>query len=249
MVEPRAGTATIGVASGAILLALGWQAWHMPTHTQRGFRELASLLGTVAPDQAVLYDGYFHGALIFYVRANDAAMRRMVVRGDKLLYVIPLGGSLQPRDFVNSPNEVVEILRTRSGCRWLAIEHWLEYPSNPAYQYLRDAVQGPLFRHVASVPIIGARSTNRVDLYKFQIPIEQPDQIEFPVPLWGERAQIKVRPVSLRSRQDRLPQKPRGSNHREIGHHESASTVYLDRDPDAWPPAVTVGMPRGPGQP
>jgi hypothetical protein len=193
---PRWGAAVV-VAAASFLMMLGWQAWRMPSHTQRGFYELADWLGTVAPDEPVLYDGYSHGAFTFHVRAADPDRRRMVVRGDKLLYVISLNNkSIDFRDFATSPQEVIEVLKTRSGCRWLAIERGLERPPNLAYQYLREAVKDPLFQHVASVPIVGAQSTDCIDLYCMQTSVKQQDEIDLPVPLWGKDSRVNVRPIA-----------------------------------------------------
>ena len=190
--HPR-GTALVLMATGGLLLVLGWQAWHVPNHALRGFRDPADFLGTVAPHEAVFYDGYYHGVFIFYVRAGDPGLRRMVVRGDKLLYLDSLSGIRH--SFVSSPEEVVEVLRTRSGCRWLAIEQGTRAVPTPAYQYLRKAVEGPLFRRIGSFPITGSSQTSRVDLYQIQTSVERPAEIELPVPILGRDARIKTRPI------------------------------------------------------
>jgi hypothetical protein len=194
------GTGVLLTATWALVVVLGWQAWHEPSHALRGIHELADFLRTVAPDEPVLYDGYYHGTFIFYVRAADPGFRRMVVRGNKLLYVDVRAPSRDPRSFVSSSTEAVEILRERSGCRWLAIENGSRPPPTPAYSYLREAVEGSLFRHIGTFPITGSPRTTRIDLYLMQDPVEPPAEIELPVPLLGRDAWIKTQPITSRRR-------------------------------------------------
>jgi hypothetical protein len=161
---------------------------------------VADFLRTVAPEEPVLYDGYYHGTFIFYVRAADPGFRRMVVRGNKLLYVDVRAPSRAPRSFVRSSTAAIEVLRERSGCRWLAIENGSRRPPTPGYSFLREAVEGPLFRHIGTFPITGSPWTTRIDLYLMQGPVEPPAEIELPVPLLGKNAWIKTRPITSRRR-------------------------------------------------
>src|SRR5262249_12058881 len=149
------GTWVLLTATWALVVFLGWQTWHAPSHALRGIQEVADFVRTVAPEEPVLYDGYYHGTFIFYVRAADPGFRRMVVRGNKLLYVDVRAPSRAPRSFASSSTEAVELLRGRSGCRWLAIENGSRLPPTPGYSYLREAVEGPPFRHVGTFPITG----------------------------------------------------------------------------------------------
>jgi len=190
------GTSVLLTATTLLLLVLGWQAWRVPDYALGGIREVADFLGRAAPDEPVFYDGYHHGVFIFYVRARDPGLRRSIVRGDKLLYVDAQTAVRSPRSFVSSPKEVVEVLRTQSGCRWLAIEQGIRWTSTSGYQYLREAVEGPLFRRIASFPITGSAQVSRVDLYHIQTSVEQPAEIELPVPLFGRDARIKTRPIA-----------------------------------------------------
>jgi hypothetical protein len=194
------GTGALLTATWALVVVQGWQAWHAPNHAVRGIHELADFLRTVAPDEPVLYDGAYHGTFILYVRAADPDFRRMVVRGNKLLYVDVRGPSRAPRSFISSPTEVVEVLRECSGCRWVAIENGSRPPPTRAYSYLREAVQGPPFRYIGTFPITGSPWTTRIDLYLMQVPVEPPGEIELPVPLLGRDAWIKTRPITSRRR-------------------------------------------------
>jgi hypothetical protein len=229
----RAGTAAVLAGATSLFLGLGWQAWHMPAVAQFGLREVAELLGSIAPDEPVFYDGYNHGAFIFHVRAADPDMRRMVVRGDKLLYVIPLNGMFKAHDIARSPREVVEILRTRAGCRFLAIEQGNTDPPSPAYAFLREAVRGPLFRRVATVPIVRASASKRIDIFEMLGSIDRPAEIDVPVPIWGQDARLKARPIPARaSSQPSVHRQALVPHLRARTSHEPAPTHVLDRDPD-----------------
>jgi hypothetical protein len=131
----------------------------------RGFKPLVDFLEQTAPNGRFLYDGRYDGIFSFYVRAGDPAFQRGVVLGDKLIYSMRFYAATAI-DNANSPSEVVNLLRTRCGCRWLAIERSGASDWIPAARHLRQAVKGPEFAHVRSFPIAAPEST-WVDVYKF----------------------------------------------------------------------------------
>ena len=49
-------------------------------------------------------------------------LRRRVVLGNKLLYTSAIFVEWHQQAFVHSPEEVIEVLRQRGGCRWLVVE-------------------------------------------------------------------------------------------------------------------------------
>jgi 4-amino-4-deoxy-L-arabinose transferase-like glycosyltransferase len=178
-----------------LVVAQGWSAWLTPVPDVRGFRELVAFLDRVAPGEPVFYDGLYSGIFIAQCRAGDDEVRRRVVRGDQLLYVAPLNRAMKARDFVASRRDVVEALRTRSGCRWLAIAEGGVPSPRPAAALLREAVAGSEFERVRSFPISGTRIA-RVDVYRMRIPVEAPQVVDLPVPMLGPDARLRGRPIA-----------------------------------------------------
>jgi 4-amino-4-deoxy-L-arabinose transferase-like glycosyltransferase len=188
-----AATASIS----AVLVIQLWLAPRVHVPSLHGFQEVTAFLAEKAPDEPVLYDGFYNNVFTFYLQAGDPDYRRRVVRGDKLLYASALFQTVNVREFVSSPAEVVEVLRTRGGCRWLAIEGG-DFPVwVPAAQWLRKVVTGPDFELVRSFPITGA-GVNRVDLYRFLVPIQQSAEVDLPFPIMGSDAHQRVKPISRR---------------------------------------------------
>jgi hypothetical protein len=170
----------------ALAILLGVQAWLasgvLGIRSLHGFREVAAYFEQVAPAEPVLYNGYHDGIFTFYVQAGDPEFRRQVVLGNKLLYTTPQQGFL-------------EALRTRGGCRWLAIEvsqaskqYW------PSPSALLEVAQGPEFSWVRSFPLHG-KGVERVEVYRLNIPIESPEEIELPFPILGGGTHYRVRPI------------------------------------------------------
>jgi len=204
----RAARRLVPALAVALLAAMGLQAWRTPLPAVRNFAEIVAFFDRVAPGEPLFYDGKYNGVFTFYVRAADAAHRRRVVRGDKLLYVVPLNQSMKTREFVASRRDVVEALRTRSGCRWLAVEERSGADSPRAARLLREAVRGPEFLLVRSVPI-RADTDERVDIYRMLIPLGPGPSMIIPLPMAGEGFQYEVRPGTpfggpARSPRDRL---------------------------------------------
>jgi len=189
----RAARWLVPALAVALLAAMGLQAWRRSLPAVRNFAEIVAFFDRVAPGEPLFYDGKYDGVFIFYVRATDAAHRRRVVRGDKLLYVVPLNRSMEPREFVTSRRDVVKALRTRSGCRWLAVEEGSGADLPRAARLLREAVRGPEFRLVRSVPI-REDTDERVDIYRMLVPVEPDPSMIIPLPMAGEGFKYEVRP-------------------------------------------------------
>ena len=167
-------------------------AVHVPMAT--GFREVVAFLKENAPDERVFYDGQYVGPFTFYVRAEDPGFKRGVVRGDKLLYASAILPRWRLMERISSPAEAVEAIRTRCGCRWLAIENGEDPDSIDAARYLRQAVAGPEFQLVKSFPVDAPPAT-RVDVYRFLPAAESPEEIELPFPVLGEGTILRARPL------------------------------------------------------
>jgi hypothetical protein len=190
---------TIPAMAAGLMSVLGWWLWSAPLAEIHGVQEVADFLAKVAPDEPVFYDGPLHGIFIYYVRERDDDMRRMVVRGDKLLYLSPLNPHVRARKFASTAREVVDVLRTRSGCRWFAIER-PQAKVGSVRQLLREAVEGPPFHHVAAFPVTGTNVTGAIDVYRIEGEIDRPKEFEMFIPISGEGAKIKSRPVGDEAR-------------------------------------------------
>jgi hypothetical protein len=192
---------SVGIA--ALLAVLAIQLGLAPgvhVASVRGFREVAAFFAEQAPDEdeAVLYDGYYNNVFTFYVQAGDPSYHRRVVRGDKLLYVSTLFRHWDVQEFAYSPEQVLELLRTRGGCRWLAIERGAFAEEVTAAQSLREAVSRPQqFERVASFPVTGL-GVKQVDIYHFLEPIQCPEEVDLPFPILGNDAHHRVKPIPRR---------------------------------------------------
>lgn len=164
---PAISSRWLAVALIAGFVAVGWHSsqFHMPQ--KNGFRAVASYLRKYAPDDAVLYDGYHDGLFGFYFRAFDPHYRHRLVFGQQLLYHYGPAADFNWVETLQakSTDDVVEILRTRSGCSWVAIEVGPDSQWAQGQRLLRAAVAGPQFELAHSFPVI-APNAQRVDLYR-----------------------------------------------------------------------------------
>ena len=189
------------ITVAALLALLLWQVGVAATYrvtSVSGYQEVAAFLGQVAPEEPVLYDGFYDGTFTFYLRAGDERFRRRVVLGNKLLYTSALFVDAHRQEFVHSPEDVIEVLRHRGGCRWLAIEMGAETENIASMRYVRQAVKTSAFALVRSFPIT-APQTDRVDVYRFILPIEAVDAIELPFAILGPDVKYRVRPIPPRA--------------------------------------------------
>ena len=194
----RVTSRTLTVA--AFLALLLWQVGAAATYrvmAVSGYQDVAAFMAQVAPEEPVLYDGFYDGTFAFYMRAGDERLRRRVVLGNKLLYTSALFVDAHRQEFVHSPEDVIEVLRQRGGCRWLAIEMGSGTENIASMRYVRQAVKTAAFALVRSFPIRGPQ-TDRVDVYRFTLPIEAVDAIELPFALLGPEVKYRVRPIPPR---------------------------------------------------
>jgi len=95
---------------------------------------------------------------------------------------------------VLSPAGVVQALRTECGCRWLAVERKALSDRIAAAKYLRQAVTGAEFQLVRSFPIVAPLET-QIDVYRFLLPIEKPDELVLPFPILGKGTVFRGAPI------------------------------------------------------
>jgi hypothetical protein len=156
----------LGLAAGC------WSALSMRVPVKSGVREVAVYLQEHAPADAVLYDGFNDGLFGYYVRALDPGFLRRVVLAQDLLYHYGPATTFAwvERSKATSTDEVVNIVRTQSGCRWVAIEVGPLSELARGQRLLRQAVTRPDFELVQSFPV-NANGTLRIDLYRLVGPV------------------------------------------------------------------------------
>jgi glycosyltransferase involved in cell wall biosynthesis len=149
------------------LAAAGWHTSEFRLPQKQGFRAVVLYLREHAANDAVLYDGYHDGLFGFYLRAFDPQFRRRLVLGQQFLYHYGPAADFNWVETMEatSTKEVVNILRTRSGCSWVAIEVGPYSDWAQGQRLLRAAVAGPEFELDHSFPI-DAPNAKRVDLYR-----------------------------------------------------------------------------------
>ena len=162
-----------------------------------GFRELAMFLREQAPTDAVLYDGDYDGLFGFYVRALDPSFQRRLALADKVLYHYGPTTTFRwvQQSNVASTDEIVQFLRTRAGCRWVAIETGPRERFALGSRLLRQAVARREFELVKSFPIIGA-GRRRVDLYRMLGAVEPVAAVDLTFPSLTNRAFPHVVPIA-----------------------------------------------------
>lgn len=176
---------------------LGTQAWLSPrvqVASVRGIKDASDFFAQVAPNEPVFYDGYHDGVFTYYVQASDPDYRRQVVLGSKLLYASVVFQHLRLREFALTSQEILETLRTRGGCQWLAIEVGSSSERIAPMRKLREVVKRPEFEFVQSFPVTG-QGIDRVDVYRLLVPVRRPDKVVLPFPALGDDARFQVAPI------------------------------------------------------
>jgi hypothetical protein len=173
-----------------------------------GLKEVVAFVEGEAPNGTILYDGHYNGIFSFYLLSRDPEFRRSVIRGDKLLYSSAIDPGWYLTERVSSPGEVVSVLQKECGCRWVVLERNVHPGSEriKAPHYLRKAVEGPEFKFIKSFPVQvvmrrdGTPEYVQIDVYQFLAFAGVPGKYEFRMPVLGEKAIIRGKPI------DRSPQ-------------------------------------------
>jgi hypothetical protein len=162
-----------------------------------GFRPLASYLRSHAAHECVVYDGYHDGLFGFYFRASDPGFERRLVLGQQILYHY---GPQNSFDWIEtqetkSASDVANLLRTKSGCRWIAIEVGANSNWAQGQKLLRRAVAEPSFELVKSFPLV-APNAERIDLYRLTGPVPPAPVVNVRVPSFSHNTFSQVLPIS-----------------------------------------------------
>ncbi len=191
----RPGLRAAMLAAG---LALGfWSAARVHVISVSGFREVADYLRQHGPADAVLYDGHYDGLFGFFVRASDPRFSRRIVRADKFLYEFGPTTTFRPVETasVSSVDDVLAAVRSRCGCRWVAVEVDPSARLRDSQRLLREAVTQAQFELAASFPITGSKVT-RVDVYKVLGAVEPVTSIDLEFPAFSNRPFNHVVPIT-----------------------------------------------------
>ena len=189
----RAAAATVGV-----MLVLSTQAaLGTPVKDVAGIDAVARYLRDNAPRDAVLYSGMYDGVFGFYVRALDPGFERRVVLSGRLLYQYRqrVDFTWVETPYVTSPADVVSLMQTTSGCRWVAVEVGGEASLAASEHVLRQALQGPAFERVQSFPVAG-RPVHRIDLYRFTERLDPVPAMDLMFPSFSARVFRGVAPIA-----------------------------------------------------
>jgi hypothetical protein len=180
-----------GLATGV------WSATLTDVPHVSGFREIATFLQERAPSDAVLYDGEYDGLFGFYLRAQDPTFRQRLALADPMLFHYGPTTTFEWRQQSNvtSTDDVVSLLRTRLGCRWVAIEV-VPRPS-PALgsRLLRQAVERSEFELVRTFPVTGA-GDRRVDLYRVVADVNPVAALDLSFPSLSNREFRHIVPIA-----------------------------------------------------
>lgn len=199
----RAGLATVISALGLVSVQAA-QASRVTVPSVSGIKGLVAFLEDVAPGEPYFYEGNYDGIFAYYVRAGDPDFRSRVVTGKKLLYASAQTPRWRLRQYVTTPREVVERLRERGGCRWLAVEFDPCEASVAATDLLREALTGADFEFIRSFPIAGrganilGEGPHSVDVYRLLGPIRPVEEVDLPFPTLGPDVAYRVRPIPTR---------------------------------------------------
>jgi len=90
---------------------------------------------------------------------------------------------------------VVSVLRTRSGCKWIAIEVGPYSEWAKGQRLLRKAVAGPDFELVRSFPVV-APNAERVDLYRQVGPVRPVVAVDVRIVSFVNRTFNQVEPIT-----------------------------------------------------
>lgn len=186
----------IAALAGGLAAAI-WLAAMIRIPEKTGFRAAAQYLKDHAPADAVLYDGYHDGLFGFYVRAMDPQFQRRVVLGQQLIYERRQGADFRWLETANArtTDEVVHILRTQSGCRWIVLEMGAYAGRSRGPQLLRQTVGGPDFEFVRSFPLSEAPGS-RIDVYRIVGPIAPVTAVDLHPAAYSSRSFRNVTPVT-----------------------------------------------------
>lgn len=192
---------TSALWQGALLVvALGigaFSAVQETVPTTSGFRDIAVYLRDHAPGETVLFDGDHSGVFVFHVRAFDPDFHQRVVLGNKLLYQSAPRATFDDvrQTNVASVADVVSMVRTKCGCRWIAVERPAQQTEPAGRRMLLDALARADFQLVQSFAVRAA-GPRRIDLYRTVGAVERVTAIDMQFPAYSNKDFPGVVPIT-----------------------------------------------------
>jgi hypothetical protein len=192
-VTPGWKAAMLAVCLGAAF-AIGWRV-EVPRVS--GLREVAGFLRQNGRGDAVLYDGRYEGVFGFYVRALDPSFEQRVVRADELIYQYAPTTTFRSieRSRLTSEADVADAIRTRCGCRWVALEAGPYQERLASQRLLRQTVRASGVELVRSFALT-ATDAYRVDLYRVLGTVTPPATVDLTFPSFSTRVYAGVAPIT-----------------------------------------------------
>jgi hypothetical protein len=182
----------------AVCLAAAFAiAWRVQMPRVSGLQELAEFVRENGRGDAVLYDGRYEGVFGLYLRALDPAFEQRIARGDELIYRYAPTTSFKSieRSRVTSVAEVVDAIRRRCGCRWVALEVGPYQERLAPQRLLRQTVRTSGFELIRSFPL-SAADASRVDLYRLTEPVSPAATVDLTFPSFSTRVYAGIAPIT-----------------------------------------------------
>jgi hypothetical protein len=144
-----AGRKWKAAAAGVLVATTLISAWRYQRPRVEGYAAAARWITATGKSGVILYEANLPGNFIFFVRANDPGRKFVVLR--KALYTNRLKRQGGRDQLIRSRESLQDMIR-RSGVRFFLIGKNRQ-PAIAARQWLRDLLQTPQFRLVATFPI------------------------------------------------------------------------------------------------
>jgi len=190
-VTPQLAMLMAGLVGGV------WSTTGTPVPQVSGFREVARYLRDQAPFDAILYDGAYDGLFGFHVRALDPNFERRIVLANQLIYSFGPTTTFALSEIANvaSTNDVMNVLRARCGCHWVAVEVGPGNGGALGQRLLRETTKRPEFVLVRSFAISGS-GIRRVDLYRLVTAVDPVITVDLRFPSLTNRAFPHIVPIT-----------------------------------------------------
>lgn len=194
-IEPRVAFRCAMIVALILFVCQSWVAASTLVPHIDGIRSVVSYIEEVAPNEPVFYDGSYDGIFSFYMQSNDPDYRRRIVLGAKLLYANAINDDWRYRSYVNSVTDVINLLKSGGGARWIVVTVSEKPGKAPAASLLRKALSKPEFQRIRSFPV-SAPGLKSIDVYFLKSEVSPVDEVELPFPILGDAVKFKVRPIT-----------------------------------------------------
>ena len=186
-------------ASAAVVATayIAWCGFTRPAPDGPEFGSIVSAARDRIEGRAVLFSGLRDGDFVFAVRERIPWQKTVVIRGSKLFYTCVAGPDLEFVPYVDSPNEVSEIMRRfafetviveRDNRTGTAQDDWLREYLDDSGDYVQVG------SYVAQSADSPCRSDLLVDVYALNRPwTRQVDHFDIPVPRTRRSIRVDLR--------------------------------------------------------